>query len=573
MSRRDFIDSVIMQAENPDEFSEILSNHFDALANNAVVSLGINLNGKKVEDVVNALRVEGIDAVPYYSEKVENSDCFVVDESGIRTPYFSADDCLVCVKDMYNALHKNGIDIRGYALPLCEENLTRCVRPRADRQIDVIQGNSNIRAFITHQFEEFAKADKIDLKAKSNEKGVLYRGGTLGNQPYAITTSRCARSVCYATPDINIASKYADGGFSLDIGYLPIDGKKYGFIYEFKSDEAYKRYPEYGIEHRKELQSNQEMHETPIFPHRNPLKSVYLQYGKDIVQIADEKGYVSEDWKKFAELHGVLSANEKNDRMVKRANKLKDALDRGEDVSVSYVKKTGLANEDVNNSRLDGYVFGDNIKDGGREIKDANITAVSLPKDFENVRFSGNLILDNVDGLKSKKLDLSKCTGIIKLSNLDLRHCDELILPEKCDVLVLHNVQLPQNQKYLGVKECKNFVLFDQDLSGLEKLKFPKVENNIRFWGHNRMPELVDVSGVLNLTDLNEKKNLDFSKTQNLIIGGESMAVWRDEKIAILRKTMTCENAENMKVDSPKTKTESDVLKMKILNNQNSKSQ
>ena len=28
MSRRDFIDSVIMQAENPDEFSEILSNHY-----------------------------------------------------------------------------------------------------------------------------------------------------------------------------------------------------------------------------------------------------------------------------------------------------------------------------------------------------------------------------------------------------------------------------------------------------------------------------------------------------------------------------------------------------------------
>lgn len=572
MSRRDFIDAVIKQAENPDEFTEILSNHFDTLANNAVVSLGINLNGKKVEDVVGILRTEGIDAVPYYSEKVENLGCFVVDESGIRTPYFSADDCLVCVKDMYNALHKNGIDIKGYALPLCEENLTRCVRPRADRQIDVIQGNLEVKAFIIRQFEEFVKADKIDLKTRFEEKGVLYRGGTLGNQPYAVTTSRCARSVCYATSDMNIASKYADGGFSLDIGYLPINGKKYGFIYEFKSDETYKRYPEYGIEHRREVWGNQEVHETPIFPHRNPLKSVYLQYGTDVIQIADENGYLSADWKKFAELHSVYSANEKNDRMVKRANMLKDMLDSGDDVSISYVKKTDLANDDVCSSRLDGYVFCDNIKNGGREIENANITAVSLPKDFETVQFTGNLVLDNVEGLPNKKLDLSKCSGIIKLSNLDLRHCDELILPEKCATLVLHNVQLPSNQKCLGIKECKNFVLFNQDLSGLEELTFPKVENNIRFWGHNMMPELVDVSNVSNLTDLNEKTNLDFSQTQKLIVDSVSMVVWKEEKIAVLCKTMARDNVEDLEKTLPKTKGKSGAFKIKIFNNQNDKS-
>ncbi len=531
------VSNIMKNVIDSKEFQEIISNHFENLKDPVVISIGINPN-TKVEDVVNTLQQAGMKAVPYYSDKAIDDTCFIVDDTGIRSPYVSADDSLLVVKDIYNALKAKGIPIRGYALPMNAENLTRCITPKDDRQIDIICGNQEIKDFIYRQLNLVKETPKIDIKAKADNKTSLYRGGTLGNQPYAITGSRCARNVCYATPDIMIASKYADGGFSTGVGYLPIDGKKYGFIYEFETDGKYKKYSEYGIEHRKEMEAGEEIHETPIFPHKNPLKAIYLQYGEDVIQIADKKGYFSNDWERFAQLHEVYSQNEKNNIMINRINNLKEDINAGRECVVPYSQQTIENNEIYINKTqadieiLEHFIFRQNISDD-LHIKNANLSSINLPNVFNKVEFEGNLTLKNISGLKHRVLDLSKCNGDIFLENIDLSECDNLILPKQCNRLCLSNVKLPQNVKSLDIEKCNDFILFNQDLSSIEKIKFPRVNNKIRFWGRNIMPQTVDISNISVITEAKEKENLDFSKTEKLITKD---SFWIHEKVEILKR-------------------------------------
>ena len=554
----DNISIIIDKAEDIVEFSEIISDHFDALSSNAIVSIGIEYENKKIEDVVEILRKDGIDAVPYYSDLADNLDCFVVDNTGIRTPCFSAEDCLKCTKDIYNSLHKAGVKIQGHALPVCSENLTYCEKPRSDRQIDVIKGNEDIKQFITKQLQLCDKMEKVDLSSKEERPDTLYRGGTLGDQPYAITGSRCSRNVGYAASKMSLAADYADGGYSVDVGYLPIDEKKYGFIYEFDAPKGYKKYGEYGIETRKVIDEKQEMYETPIFPHKNKVKSIYLKYGDEIVQIADQQGYISEDWKKFAEVHGVVSSNEKNDIMVNRANNLKKTMDSEGYKPIQYVKKQNLTNENMGISsdmphveQLQHFIFSDNITDNGKKVRDINISAVNLPEAFKNLQYEGSVTLKNVSAPDNMVLDLSNCKNVI-LADIDLSKCEKVIFPKNCDTLSLTNVKLPKSMKTLELGECNNLILHNQDLSSLDKVKFPSVKNRIRFWGKNTMPRHTDISNITHLTEPKEIGNIDFGLVSRLVINHKSDFSQEANKIVLSNK-LKCIYDKKHKLDEIKS--------------------
>ena len=524
----DNISAVIDSAENPVEFSEIISDHFDGLSSNVTVSIGINYEDKKIEDIVEILRKDGIDAVPYYCDMADNLDCFVVDSTGIRTPYFSAEDALECTKDIYNSLYNAGIKINGYALPMNSENLTYYQKPRSDRQIDVVKGNADIEQFITHQLQTISEMEKFDVSSKEERPDTLYRGGTLGNQPYAITGFRCARNVCYATSDMSLAATYADGEYSAGVRYMPINEKNYGFIYEFDAPKGYKKYGEYGIETRQELKLDQKMYETPVFPHKNKLKAIYLKYGDEIVQIADEQGYINNEWKKFAQLHGVISANEKNDIMVNRANKLKKAVDAEGYQPIKYAKKQNLTNENIKISpqmshieQIQHFIFSDNISDNGQKVKDIEISGVDLPEAFKNLQYEGNITLNNVSVPEGSVFDLSKCENII-LQNIDFSKCKNVILPKCCKTLSLKNVKFPENMKSLEIEQCDCFILHNQDFSTMDKVKLPAVKDKARFWGMNTMPKHTDVSNITHLTHPEEIANINFSLVSKLVTNDSS---------------------------------------------------
>ena len=54
MITNDVIDNVSKQAINEDGFREILSNHFDGLDNDVVISLGINFKNTKISTLKHA---------------------------------------------------------------------------------------------------------------------------------------------------------------------------------------------------------------------------------------------------------------------------------------------------------------------------------------------------------------------------------------------------------------------------------------------------------------------------------------------------------------------------------------
>lgn len=539
MITNDVIDNVSKQAINEDGFREILSNHFDGLDNDVVISLGINFKNTKIEDVVNLLRKNGIDAVPFYSERVKEKNRFVVDDTGIKSPCLSAKDSLEYVKDVYNILSDAGIDIIGYALPMDNKNLVDATPPNGNRQIKVTE-NADEMEFIADQLKQVKDMDEVII-TEEVKKGSLFRGGTLGNQAYGVTGSRCARNVCYASDNFKVASDYADGGFSVGVGYVPVDGKKYGFIYEFDTNDDYIKYPMYGIEHRRATENNDEMYETPVFVHKNPLKAVYLKFGDKTVLIADEQGYIDENWEKFANLHNPKSITEKNDMMIERVNNIKSDFN-----AVNYEKKEALLDEDVLRigdsieEQLKGFVFDSSIalEDGVYSVRDLNASYVSLPDAFKSVSFVGNLRLNNVSGLEGDILDLSKCNGDISLANIDLSNFNDVVFPKECKNFYLENVKLPEGMKSLGVEKCDNFILFNQDLSNLDEFSIPKVSGKTRFWGDNVMPQTVDTSNVSNIDEKSEINNLNFDKTQNIIINRNSSEFFMNKKIEIMKKAL-----------------------------------
>ena len=177
MITNDDIDNVIKQAINEDGFREILSNHFDGLDNDVVISLGISFKNTKIEDVVNLLRKNGIDAVPFYSERVKEKNRFVVDDTGIKSPCLSAKDSLEYVKDVYNILSDAGIDIIGYALPMDNKNLVDATHPNGNRQIKVTE-NADEMEFIADQLKQVKDMDEVII-TEEVKKGSLFRGGTL----------------------------------------------------------------------------------------------------------------------------------------------------------------------------------------------------------------------------------------------------------------------------------------------------------------------------------------------------------------------------------------------------------
>lgn len=529
MITADDIEEISAQAKDKEEFREILANHFFGLDEPCSVSIGVNLGDRKVSDVVKALRSEGINAAGYYNPKVQDLDCFVVDGTGIKTPYFAPKDALKATVDVVNVLAKNDMSVRGYALPITKNSMTyaRAFEKRA--VIEVAEEKSAEDNFIRAQLKKVQNMPKIDVEQVelgNVDKRFLFRGGMLGNQPYGVVSSRRARDVGYASPSLKVARDYADGTFSLGVSYNPVDQKHYGFIYAYAAAEDQKYFDVYGIENRgkypvKNGQSNP-YYETPLFEHRNPLMGVFLKYGDDVVQIADRKGYFSEEWKKFANLHTVYSSNEKNDFMVERANKLKSDLQ-----VVSYHKIDGNSEDERTLSekeQLQCYAFSSNIMYNEETqryaVKNLQAQNVVLPKVFSWVDFVNDVKLENVSFAKAGKiLDLSQCKGDVILQNCDLSGFESVAFPKECQRLFLGNVKLPEKMSVLDLSDLrcqKSLVMQNQDLSNLKGVVMPQnPPAQIHFWGENKLPEIVIGIGGISAQEV--ENSLNFEKTNRVV--------------------------------------------------------
>ncbi len=498
MDNRHLISEMISQSSNEKILSEIFSDHFNNIDSPVSVSLGLSLKNNDIADIVNILRENGINAIPFYSSKVKDDmNSFVVDGTGIRSPILSSDDAIKATADLFEIMEKHNIKT-SRAMPVSKENLIPAItRTYENKIIDINKNNpqqTDISKFISQQLETALSQPSVIFASNTNS---LYRGGTLGDNPYAITPHNRKRDGVYASNDVRTSIEYSDGkkgnGYSFNEIEIENKGKMaYGFLYEFELSKGQRFYgmaeieSPYGSEECKGHPDNRPDYETLIIPERNPVKAIYLTTKDKVVQIADKNGYFSEDWKKFAKIHTPYDTNEKNDFMVERINK-----QIADFKPVEYQRKLYPLEKDTSELQFDGLIFGKDItknQDGKYEINNANISSM-IPKNLNNVMFKGGFNLSNCTlSQETNILDLHNCTGIVGISDCDMSAIKEIKAPNSCNLFFLENVKLREGTT-LDLSQMKSaaIVFSDQDFSKIKELKLPSGAN-IKCKGNTILP-------------------------------------------------------------------------------------
>lgn len=535
------------------ELETVLSDHFDKIKQPVSVSLGLHLkSGQTVEDIVNLLRKDGICAVPYYDEKVKDDlSLFVVDGTGIRSPFFnSPEDAVRATRLMVNIMQQNDIET-SRAMPITKDNLIEAIpHTYTGNIIDIAKNNSDkenvdntLFKYLKYAAEKMPdtripKEDDKDFTSKTH----IYRGGFLGDKPYAVTFNRRYRDCAYGTNRLSEAIKYSIGAnLGRGLHYKEIEGKSYAFVYEFKQSKGQKFYDMAGAErpfatpekkqtaHRPDYRLD---YETLIIKDRNPLSAIYLRVDDKLVQIADEKGFFKQDgmdWKEFAKLHTPKNTGELNDYLVERMNKqitefptftypekarnLLDIFKHKE-----QTKSLGIYEQPLN---INGLTFKDKNKktDYGTEIENASLNSLKISESIGKVRLSGDLTLcncalaPNVD-----MLDISDCKGNICMAHMKYMPIKP---PRECESFTLSCVKIPQGDTLdLSEMKCKKMTLEDVDLSGIKNLKLPQDIEELKFRYNVRLPENIDCSGAKHII-FDKKAKPDYAQTKSFVVSDD----------------------------------------------------
>ena len=468
-----------------DSINKVLSDHFDHIHQPVAVSLGLHLQNQMVEDVVGLLRASGIDAVPFYEKRVQDDlSCFVVEGTGIRSPFFAKpEDAVQATKDMFEIMSQNGIET-SRALPITQTNLVSATSNHdAERVIDVAKNNPDKQRYISSVLNYVTEhINEIDVSKEKSQKQ-SYHGG-LHAEPYAITSRRRYRDCVYGTNMFSEAIEYSRGANKGSLKLQEVDEKSYGFIVTYKN-EGQEYYDMAGIERpfasrtqrrTEDKKENRSDYETPILEERNPVEAVYLRIDDKIYQIADESGYFKQDginFEEFARLHKPVNTCMPNDYMVCRNNKQIQDFQ-----TFSYQKQPALEPYQPSGD-INGYVYQDciiklNGTDGftSYQIKDACLTSLELPEEMSKVHFMGNFELNHSKLPQNMEvLDLSQCGGTCGISNCDLSGIRKITFPKDCETLYLSHVEFAENTVLdFSQTNASKIVFEDQNWDKIQKL-------------------------------------------------------------------------------------------------------
>ena len=366
MLTKDKIEQELAKSEYSEQIRKSLSNYYEGLNENVAVAIDFRnadraLTPENVQSVVSLLREQGIDAVSFIDKEAASPDKYVITESGVLCPNMKPEDALKATVYIEDLLLKNDYQLLGHANPQTAKSLiytsSHAIGVDADETLSATASNSkaidikeshpnfeefskietkhggDYKSFIDEMVSDaYSKSEAVDF-AEMSTKNVyedggkyLYRGGSLGNNPYATISEYNSRKVAHSSPAIEISGSFSGkGGTSSTKGgafYPPTsDDIQYGFIYEFESmgdEQIY--YHNVGLEEgdkprvlsdtNKDWNGHDgEIYETPVTPHHNKVHAIYLHVGKlgenRLYSIPlDENGNIADEkWRDFFAMH------------------------------------------------------------------------------------------------------------------------------------------------------------------------------------------------------------------------------------------------------------------------------
>lgn len=565
------IDAVIAQTENQDEIRHSLSNYFEGLDKPVAVAMATGIKNDNVDEVVSFLRRQGIDAVSFIDPQAAHPDKFVVTERSVLCPFMKPEDSLKATTLIEDAVLNNGGFVQGYVNLYTSENLLYAI----DSPVEAVHRREGINLKDQHpdpiQFQEIEQRNGGDYKSfidrKINEANVgaevvdfdaidinnvfkngipeLFRGGTLGANPYATVSHSASRKVAHSSPSIYIASHYSGNGENVSTNGGAIyektkSGLDYGFIYKFASmGDEQRFYKNTGIEHGLYSKTRDEvdltdphslpwndgegpLYETPILPHHNKLKAIYVNIGgtyaqkKKLYSIPlDENGKIADpEWRDFMALHEPT--DDKVLGYIKdRQNAQKKEQDLNPNHAYTFELKQGLEadNQEYLNNMSTKEFLRNFIPDGNiKETENGLQVNPSTVDGFNNLALDGSYI--------SKIPDLSSVNVVGTFCMKDIPEIDAAKLPTTTRGCSLNNVGVKNVSavsaesflQIIGAEANKdgvyniygslNNMRCDGMPAGWDKIKFVELPQgiNIPYDTIDKVPETLKGIGFNNLT-------------------------------------------------------------------------
>lgn len=494
MLTKDKIEQELAKSEYSEQIRKSLSNYYEGLNENVAVAIDFRnadraLTPENVQSVVSLLREQGIDAVSFMDKEAASPDKYVITESGVLCPNMKPEDALKATVYIEDLLLKNNYQLLGHANPQTAKSLiytsSRAIGVDADetlsanasnsKAIDVKEHHPNLeefnrieakhggdyKSFIDEMVADaYAKSEAVDFNEMSiknvYEDGgkYLYRGGSLGNNPYATISEYNSRKVAHSSPAIEISGSFSGkGGTSSSKGgaFYPSTANdiQYGFIYEFESmDDEQIYYHNVGLEEgdkpRVLSDTNKDwdghsgqIYETPVLPHHNKVHAIYLHVGKQgenkLYSIPlDENGNIADEkWRDFFAMH-----EPSDDKVVgyvaDRQDKIKSSPD------VAYEFKTGEKLPPKNYTDLSAvptdeflkaFVHRDALTNNGGQIsckESVNLDFLGVEKipSLSNVTIDGRLYANQVKHVNMN--DLPFATDGYFLVDATVENCDKV---------------------------------------------------------------------------------------------------------------------------------------------------
>lgn len=318
-------------------------------------------NMNAVLNITNYLREIGIDAVPFYDKECADASKTVVTLTGIQSPILTpkkAKEFAMKVTQLSEKLtQERCIDsfhvVSMYPVQGSQFSpISATSKKKYGGEIEPDINNTDINEIrAKYGFDLEYKLCKeamnspqlisIEDIVKKNEEGVnfLYRGGSLGDNPYALLNFKEGKNIVYSSPNIKTALEYsgAKGWYGCRMKAHSSNDKeediRFGLVYEYEASKTTEIYSDYSMENGmspfiskksseiKSSEYNDNVYiETPVFPEKNKCTNIYMHLKKDGKEYLYPIPKEDERWKALLQLYRAYDTSQRGFMIDRREN-------------------------------------------------------------------------------------------------------------------------------------------------------------------------------------------------------------------------------------------------------------